>query len=47
MKKSSLISINAKGISELGVACMKLADAEGLGAHKRSVEVRYNELKGI
>ncbi len=47
IKRSSLISINAKGIAELGLACMKLADAEGLGAHKRSVEVRYNEIKGI
>lgn len=47
IKRSSLISINAKGIAELGPACMKLADAEGLGAHKRSVEVRYNEIKGI
>ena len=46
IKRSSLISINAKGIAELGLACMKLADAEGLGAHKRSVEVRYNEIKG-
>ena len=47
IKRSSLISINAKGIAELGLACMKLADAEGLGAHKRSVEIRYNEIKGI
>jgi len=47
IKRSSLISINAKGIAELGLACMKLADAEGLGAHKRSVEARYNEIKGI
>lgn len=47
IKRSSLISMNAKGIAELGLACMKLADAEGLGAHKRSVEVRYNEIKGI
>jgi len=45
MKRTSLISLNAKGISELGSACMKLADAEGLGAHKRSVAVRLEALK--
>ena len=45
MKRTSLISLNAKGISELGNACMKLADAEGLGAHKRSVAVRLEALK--
>lgn len=47
MKKTSIISVGAKGISELGLACMRLAEAEGLTAHKRSVEVRYNEIKGI
>ena len=45
MKRTSLISLNAKGISELGNACMKLADAEGLGAHRRSVAVRLEALK--
>ena len=45
MKRTSLISLNAKGISELANACMKLADAEGLGAHKRSVAVRLEALK--
>ena len=45
LKRSSLISIGKEGISELGLACMQLADAEGLGAHKRSVEVRYNDIK--
>lgn len=47
IKKSSIISVSAKGITELGQACMKLAEAEGLTAHKRSVEIRYNELTGI
>ena len=37
MKRTSLISLNAKGISELANACMKLADAEGLGAHRLSL----------
>ena len=45
MKRTSLISLNAKGISELANACMELAEAEGLGAHKRSVAVRLEALK--
>ena len=45
MKRTSLISLNAKGISELANACMKLAEAEGLGAHRRSVAVRLEALK--
>ena len=45
MKKSSIISVGAKGISELGLACMRLAEAEGLTAHERSVRVRYEALK--
>ncbi|MBR8462051.1 histidinol dehydrogenase [Campylobacter sp. faydin G-105] len=44
MKKSSLISINKHGIKELGKACMQLAQAEGLGAHERSVKVRYDDI---
>lgn len=47
MKRSSIISVGAKGIKELGQACMKLAEAEGLGAHKRSVEVRHSEITHI
>lgn len=44
LKKSSIISVSAKGIRELGKACMHLAEAEGLGAHERSVRVRFEEL---
>lgn len=44
MKRSSIISVSAKGIKELGKACMQLADAEGLGAHERSVKVRFEDL---
>lgn len=40
IKKSSIISMNKKAIDELGSACMALADAEGLEAHKLSVEFR-------
>lgn len=40
IKRSSIISINKTGIDELSAACMALADAEGLEAHKLSVKVR-------
>lgn len=43
VKKSSIISISKDGINELGKACMILADAEGLGAHKKSVELRFDK----
>lgn len=44
MKKSSIISVGAKGIKELGKACMALAEAEGLRAHRLSVKVRFDDL---
>lgn len=40
VKKSSIISMNKRAIDEIGNACMALADAEGLEAHKLSVEFR-------
>lgn len=40
VKKSSIISMNKRAIDEIGSACMALADAEGLEAHKLSVEFR-------
>lgn len=43
VKKSSIISISKNGIDELSEACMALAEAEGLGAHKKSVELRFNK----
>lgn len=43
VKKSSIISISKSGIDELGTACMALAEAEGLGAHKESIKLRYNK----
>ena len=42
-KRSSVIAMNKRGIDELGEACMALADAEGLTAHKKSVEIRYKK----
>lgn len=44
IKKSSIISVGKEGVKALGQACMRLADAEGLGAHERSVKVRLDEL---
>lgn len=40
IKKSSIISLSKVGFNALSKACMDLALAEGLGAHKLSVEVR-------
>ena len=40
VKKSSIISMNKRAIDEIGSDCMALADAEGLEAHKLSVEFR-------
>ena len=43
IKRSSIIAMNKRGIDELGGACMALAQAEGLTAHKKSVEIRYKK----
>ena len=43
IKRSSIIALNKRAIDELGGACMALADAEGLGAHKKSVQIRFDE----
>ncbi|MCI6989724.1 MAG: histidinol dehydrogenase [Campylobacter sp.] len=40
IKRTSIISISRGGIDELSKACMDLADAEGLEAHKLSVKIR-------
>lgn len=45
IKRSSIISMNKDGLSELAKACMSLADVEGFGAHKRSVEIRLDNKK--
>jgi histidinol dehydrogenase len=42
LKKSSIISFSRKGIQELGEACSRLAEAEGLTAHQRAVLARLN-----
>ena len=43
IKRSSIIAMNKRSIDELGKACMALAEAEGLTAHKKSVEIRYKK----
>ncbi len=45
LKKSSIISMSREAIEELGSATAKIADCEGLEAHKRSVTVRLESGK--
>ena len=42
LKKSSIISMSAKGIDEIGEACALLAKTEGLDAHEKSVQIRLD-----
>ena len=42
MKRSSLIGASAEGLAAVGPAAVKLAEAEGLDAHARSLKVRMN-----
>ena len=42
MKRTSLISASPEGLRDLGQATVDLAEAEGLGAHARSVSLRLN-----
>ncbi|MGG7047863.1 MULTISPECIES: histidinol dehydrogenase [unclassified Campylobacter] len=43
MKRSSIIGLNKSGFRALSSACIALANAEGLGAHARSVSARLDE----
>jgi histidinol dehydrogenase len=40
MKRTSLLKLDGAALKALGPAAMMLARAEGLEAHRRSVEVR-------
>jgi histidinol dehydrogenase len=40
VKRTSLLRLDAAGLAALGPAAMRLADAEGLDAHRRSISVR-------
>jgi histidinol dehydrogenase len=40
MKRTSFIELDAGALEKIGPAAIALAEAEGLGAHARSIEVR-------
>jgi histidinol dehydrogenase len=42
MKRSTVLSCDANVLAELGPAALALAEAEGLGAHGRSIAIRLN-----
>jgi histidinol dehydrogenase len=42
MKRSSLMRLTPEALRRLGPAAIRLAEAEGLGAHARSVAIRLN-----
>ena len=42
MKRTTFIACDAESLNEIGPAAVKLADAEGLQAHGRSVSIRLN-----
>jgi histidinol dehydrogenase len=42
MKKTTILKCSAEGLHALGPAAITLAEAEGLGAHARSVSIRMN-----
>ena len=42
MKRTSLIRCSAEGLGAIGPAAIRLAEAEGLAAHARSIAVRLN-----
>lgn len=43
MKRTSLLSLDRRGLEALGPAAMTLARAEGLEAHRRSVAIRIDD----
>ena len=42
MKRTSVIACDPDALAKLGSAAVKLAEAEGLGAHARSIAIRLN-----
>jgi len=42
MKRTSIVECGPEGLAAVGPAAIALAEAEGLGAHARSVEIRLN-----
>lgn len=45
MKRTSLLKLDPRALAALGPAAMTLAEAEGLDAHRRSVEIRLRKPK--
>jgi histidinol dehydrogenase len=45
VKKITFQNINKKGIKNIGIAIEKMAEAEGLEAHKNAVSIRLKKLK--
>ena len=43
MKRSSLVSCSVDSLREIGLDAIRLAEAEGLSAHARSVAIRLNK----
>ena len=43
MKRSSIIGCDAEGLARLGASAQRLAQAEGLDAHARSIAIRSNK----
>jgi histidinol dehydrogenase len=42
MKRSTFLGCDAEGLAHLGPPAISLAEAEGLGAHARSMAIRLN-----
>src|SRR5262249_11193375 len=42
LKRTSIVACSPEALAELGPAALALAEAEGLGAHGRSVSIRLN-----
>ena len=43
LKRTSIVSCTPRALAELGPAALALAEAEGLGAHGRSISIRLNQ----
>jgi histidinol dehydrogenase len=43
MKRTTMIECSAEGVTAIGPSALALAEAEGLGAHARSVAVRLEK----
>jgi histidinol dehydrogenase len=46
MKRTSILRLTKQSLAELGPAAMTLASAEGLDAHRRSIEIRLRGMSG-